>query len=207
VQEYVDDPARSDGKAVGEPIDAELSCPPDPTLIAAMQVIEQVWTASGLVNVNMTNYDQQTHINYALGLENGFVGSHGAHCWRWSDDDDPSTNLDAEFAPPTEGVAEAAGIPGVVSPINFSNFFSGTIFQNLVAATQTDVFEERYALYEAVMLELAEQVPVWYSGHTATALIVDPSVQGLASWVLPDGALGDGLPGAVGNWAQAWLAS
>ena len=94
-----------------------------------------------------------------------------------------------------------------MSPINFSNFFSGTIFQNLVAATQTNVFEERYALYEAVMLELADQVPIWYSGHTATALIVDPSVKGLASWVLPDGTLGDGLPGAVGNWAQAWLAN
>ena len=44
IQEYVDDPARSDGKAPGEKIDVELSCPPDPTLIAAMQVAEQVWT-------------------------------------------------------------------------------------------------------------------------------------------------------------------
>ena len=44
VSEYVNDPERSDGKAVGEKIDVELSCPPDPTLIAAMQVIEQVWS-------------------------------------------------------------------------------------------------------------------------------------------------------------------
>ncbi|MEZ5251578.1 MAG: hypothetical protein R2713_20910 [Ilumatobacteraceae bacterium] len=43
IQAYIDDPAlRSDGKAPGELIDVELSCPPDPTLIAAMQVIEQV---------------------------------------------------------------------------------------------------------------------------------------------------------------------
>ncbi|MBT5141026.1 MAG: ABC transporter substrate-binding protein [Acidimicrobiaceae bacterium] len=206
LQEYIDDPDRSDGKAVGELIDAELSCPPDPTLIAAMQVIEQVWTASGLVNTTMTNYDQQTHIGYALGSpDDGFVGSHTTHCWRWADDNDPSTFLNPAFAPPTAAIAEAAGVPGVVSPYNFANYFSGSMFTNLIAATKTDVFEERYALYEAVMMELAEQVPVWYSGHTATALIVDSSIQGLASWILPDGTLGQGLPNAEGRWSQAWL--
>ena len=54
VQEYVDDPERSDGKSVGDSIDVELSCPPDPTLIAAMQVIEAVWSSTGLVNVTLT---------------------------------------------------------------------------------------------------------------------------------------------------------
>ena len=206
ITEYVNDPERSDGKAVGESIDAELSCPPDPTLIAAMQVIEQVWTQSGLVNVELTNYDQQTHIGYALGSDNGFVGNHTTHCWRWSSDDDPSIPLGQGFAPPTAEIAAAAGLEGVVSPFNFSNYFSGDMFQNIVAATRTDVFEERYALYEAVMLELAEQVPVWYSGHTATALIVDSSLDGLASWELPSGSLGAGLPNAEGRWGQAWIA-
>ncbi len=205
LQEYIDDPERSDGKAAGEPIDAELSCPPDPTLIAAMQVIEQTWTASGLVNVNLTNYDQQTHIGYALGGENGFLGSHTTHCWRWGSDDDPSIPLNQGFAPPTAEIAEAAGMPGVVSPLNFHNYFSGEMFTNLVTALRTDNFDERYALYEAVMMEIAEQVPVWYSGHTATALIVDSSVTGLASWVTPDGALGAGMPSAEGRWHQAHL--
>ncbi|MDH3293230.1 MAG: ABC transporter substrate-binding protein, partial [Acidimicrobiia bacterium] len=76
LQEYIDDPARSDGKAVGEPIDVELSCPPDPSLIAAMAVSEQLWTTSGLVNVELTNFDQQTHINTALGTPPDFVGEH-----------------------------------------------------------------------------------------------------------------------------------
>jgi len=204
---YVNDPDRSDGKAVGEPIDAELSCPPDPTLIAAMQVIEQVWTESGLVNVELTNYDQQTHIGYALGADNGFVGSHTTHCWRWGSESDPSLVLDAAFAPPTGEIAAAAGLDGIVSPLNFHNYFSGTIFGNLAAATQTDVFEERYALYEAVMLEIAEQVPVWYSGHTATALVAHSSIQGLNSWTLPDGSLGIGHPAAEGRWGQAWVAA
>lgn len=203
--EYVNDPARSDGKAVGEPIEAELSCPPDPTLIAAMQVIEQVWTESGLVDVTLTNYDQQTHIGYALGADNGFIGSHTTHCWRFSSEDDPSLILDAQFAPPTAEVAAANGLDGIVSPLNFANYFSLEMFGNLQAATQTDDFAERFAYYEAVMMEIAEQVPVWYSGHTATALITSNAVQGLNSWELPDGTLGNGHPAAEGRWAQAWL--
>jgi len=205
LQEYVDDPSRSDGKAVGEPIDAELSCPPDPTLIAAMQVIEQTFTASGLINVELTNYDQQTHIGYALGSDNGFVGSHGAHCWRFSADEDPSTQLNSGFAPPTAEIAEAAGIPGVVSPLNFANYFDGEVFTNLVAATRTDNFDERYAIYESVMIKIAEDVPIWYSGHTATALIADANVKGVNAWQLPNGSLGAGHPSAEGRWAQAWL--
>ena len=206
--EYVNDPERSDGKAVGEPIDAELSCPPDPTLIAAMQVLEQTWSASELVNVELTNYDQQTHIDYALGADNGFVGNHTTHCWRVSADNDPSTFLNAALAPPTAEVATAAGLDpaSAVSPLNWSNYFDGDVFANLVAATQTDDFDTRYGLYEEVMLQLAEDVPIWFSGHTATAFITDDSIMGLNSWTLPNGSLGVGLPNVEGRWHSAWIA-
>ncbi len=205
LQEYIDDPERSDGKAPGEPIDVELSCPPDPTLIAAMQVIEQTWSATGNVNVNLTNYDQQTHINYALGAENGFVGEHGAHCWRWSDDNDPSVGINPFLAPPTPEIAEAAGIPDIVSPLNFSNWFNAEAFGAAVAATQTDNFEERYALYEQIQLAIAEEVPIWYSGHTATMIGTVSNMQGLNGWHLPNGTVGIGFTNAEGRWAEVWL--
>ena len=134
-----------------------------------MQVLEQTWSGSELVNVELTNYDQQTHIDYALGSDNGFVGSHTTHCWRVATDEDPSTFLNAALAPPTAEIAEAAGVPAP-SPLNWSNYFNADVFANLIAAIQTDDFDERYALYEAVMLQLAEDVPIWFSGHTATAL-------------------------------------
>ncbi|MEM9467003.1 MAG: ABC transporter substrate-binding protein [Actinomycetota bacterium] len=206
LQEYIDDPERSDGKAVGEPIDTELPCPPDPTLIAYQQVLEQTWSASGLINVELTNYDQQTHIDYALGADNGFVGNHTTHCWRFGTDEDPSTFLNGAFAPPTAEIAEAAGLEGVVSPINWSNYFDGEMFGDLVAAIRTTDFDERHALYEAVMTKLNEDAVFWYAGHTATALIVDSSIKGLNSWSLPSGTLGVGHPNAEGRWAQAWIA-
>ena len=203
--EYVNDPERSDGKAAGDPIFAELSCPPDPTLIAAMQVIEQVWSSTGLVELELTQYDQQTHIGYALGADNGFIGAHTTHCWRVANDEDPSTFLNQALAPPTAEVAAANGLDGIVSPLNWSNYFDAEVFGWLVAATRTNDFDERYALYEQVMIRLAEDVPIWFSGHTATAFITDSDVQGLNSWELPDGTLGSGLPNVEGRWGQVWL--
>ncbi len=207
LQEYVDDPARSDGKAAGEKIDVELSCPPDPTLIAAMQVIEEVWTGSELVNVTLTNFDQQTHINNALGAPPDFSGTHQAHCWRWSSDDDPSLGINPFLAPPNPTVAEAFGIPDVVSPANFPNWVSPEAFGAAVEATKTDVFEERFALYESIMLKIAEEVPIWYSGHTATAFAMEPNVEGLIGWHLPDGELGAGIPAVEGRWHEVFLTS
>jgi peptide/nickel transport system substrate-binding protein len=203
--EYVNDPERSDGKGAGEPIDVELSCPPDPTLIAAMQVLEQTWSGSGLVNVNLTNFDQQTHINNALGADNGFVGSHQAHCWRWSDDNDPSISINPFLAPPTEEIAAEAGLPGVVSPLNFPNWWSPESFEAAQAALRTDDFDERFALYESIMMNLAEEVPIWYSGYTATAIGTAPNVEGFNSWHVPSGDLGIGLPAAEGRYHEVFL--
>ncbi len=205
LQEYVDDAERSDGKAAGEPIDVELSCPPDPTLIAAMQVLEQVWTGSELANVTLTNFDQQTHINNALGADNGFIGIHQAHCWRWSAEDDPSISLNPFLAPPTAEIAEAAGIPGVVSPSNFANWFDAEAFTAANEAIATDDFETRKALYETINLRLAAEVPIWYSGSTATAIGTSPDVRGLTSWTLPNGDLGIGFVAGEGRWTQVYM--
>ena len=193
LQEYLDDPARSDGKAAGEKIDVDLSCPPDPTLIAAMQVIEQVWTASEQVNVTLSQLDQATHINTALGAPPDFTGTHQAHCWRWSGEGDPSTSLNTGFAPPE------------LSPVNFPNYFDAELFGYLQEAITTVDFEERKALYEKVNLIIARDTPIWYSGGTAALLATLPNVQGLNGWTLPDGTVGIGFPSSEGRYVEVWL--
>lgn len=199
VQEYVDDPARSDGKSPGDKIAVDLTCPPDPSLLAAMQVIEQLWTASELVEVNLQNFDQQTHIGMAV------QDQHGAHCWRFRDDNDPATYVTAQLLPPTPEIAEAAGMPGVVSPVNWANFFDGEALQAGIGAIQTDDLEARKAAYSRVAEIFNEQSAIWFSGHTATLIAVDPSVQGLNSWHLPSGNLGVGHPNAEGHWSEVWI--
>jgi peptide/nickel transport system substrate-binding protein len=187
IQEYIDDPARSDGKAPGEPIDVELSCPPDPTLIAAMQVLEQVWAGSGVVNVTLSQYDQATHITRAVNDE------HRAHCWRWSSNQDPSLAIDPFVAPPEESVS------------NFPNLFNEESYELAQQATQTDDVEERKELYKEIMLNIAEDQQIWYSGFTATLVATDPSVQGINGWLMPDGTLGNGFPNAVVNFVEVWI--
>ena len=203
LQEYIDDPERSDGKAPGENIEVELSCPPDPTLIAAMQVLEQLWTQSGLVNVELTNFDQQTHINNALGAAPDFNGVHQAHCWRWSSDQDPSTELNRQFLPYNAETAAEFGLEAWTAT-NYPNYFDEEILGWLNEAIQTDDFETRRGLYEQVMIRIAEDAPIWYSGHTATMIAAAPYVQGINGWHLPDGDLGYGFPAAEGRWHEVW---
>lgn len=199
LQAYIDDPERSDGKGAGEKIDVELSCPPDPSLTAAMQVLDQVWTSSELINVSLTSFDQQTHINNALS------DTHAAHCWRFSDDNDPSTTVSSATAPPTEEIAAANGLDGIVSPVNFPNYFKLEDFQAAQAAVATDDFDERFALYESIMLDWAENAVMWYSGHTATMIASDASVEGVAGWHLPSGELGIGMQGAEARWVEVFV--
>ena len=195
LQEYIDDPARSDGKAVGENIDVELGCVGgEPTLVAAMSVLDQLWTSTGLVNVDVVMVaDQQTHINVALGAANAFIGEHGAHCWRWGDEQDPSLALGSAYGDP------------VANPLNFSNFDSPEARAILAEALIVGDFEARKALYEQVSMIGATEVPMWFSGHTATLIAVAEGTIGLDGWVLPDGQLGNGHPSAIGRWGQVWL--
>ena len=74
-------------------------------------------------------------------------------------------------------------------------------------ASATTDFDERYALYEKVNLRIARDVPIWYSGATATAIATDTNIHGVDAWFTPDGSLGIGLPSAEGRWHQTYVAA
>lgn len=199
LQEYIDDPERSDGKAPGELIDVQLACPPDPTLVAAMQVIQQVWAGSGLVNVELVSFDQAAHINAALSDQ------HQAHCWRFASQSDPSAFLNPFLAPPTEEIAAAAGIPGVVSPANAANWWDPEAYEWAVAASATDDTEVRKDLFSRIMVRMNEQAPVWYSGHTPSMVATEPNIRGIDTWTFPDGSRGNGTPSAEVRFQEVYL--
>jgi len=188
LQEYVDDPARSDGKAPGDKMDVELSCPPDPTLIAAMQVAEQVWTGSELVNVTLTQFDQATHINNAIS------DVHNAHCWRWGTENDPSVAVNPFVAPKAESIG------------NFTNFDDAEMQAWAAEASATDDFETRKGLYSQIMTKINNEGLTWYSGGTAVMIAHTPGIEGFNTWTLPDGQLGAGIaPEAQTRWYQVFI--
>lgn len=188
LQEYIDDPARSDAKAPGEKIDVELSCPPDPTLIAAMQVIEQVWAGSEQVNVTLTQFDQSTHINNAFTED-----SHKAHCWRWGNEGDPSDAVNPFVADPA------------TSPANLPNFNDPELQGWAAEAGATADFETRKELYSKIMVKINELSLTWYSGGTANMVAIEAGIKGVNSWTLPSGELGSGIPDAQVRWQEVFI--
>ncbi|TYP90509.1 ABC transporter substrate-binding protein [Blastococcus xanthinilyticus] len=199
LQEYIDDPERSDGKAAGEPVTVQYNCQPDPSLTELAQAYQAFWSNIG-VEVAVNSVDQATHIGNAVGSpasDPAFAGDYLANCWRTSAEGDPFNILKNEFGP----------VP--LQPLNFTNYTSETLDEQLaVLATTTDE-EARRAAVEEIGLELAENVPVLWVSSTVAAFGVDPAVQNLSDWQLPGGADGVGLglfQGGSTMWGQVWLA-
>ncbi len=192
LKEYVDDPARSDGKPAGSNIAVTLSCPPDPTLIAAMQVVSEGWKATGLVDVELTQFDQATHIN------NGIQDNTFAHCWRWGGEGDPQAGVAGFLADPAKAVG------------NFTNWEGESAAVAIAAMEEAGKTIDpaiRKAAYETIMIEINTNAVTWYSGHTATAFITQPNIKGLTSWTLPSGVKGVGFPGGEGRIWGVWVAA
>ncbi len=193
LSEYVNDPERSDGKAVGESIDVEFACPPDPSLIKLSQAYKQSWEATGLANVELVQFDQATHIGRVVGAPPDFLGEFGVSCWRSGDDTDPSISVAPGAAPPD------------LSPLNFTNLFIPEAFGLLVAGQSTLVLEERQAAYAAFSLQMADEMPLVYTGYTATALATLKNVKNVNGWHTPDGDVGRGHPNAEGRYQEVWI--
>ena len=93
----------------------------------------------------------------------------------------------------------------MVSPLNFPNYWNPDAFAAAQAAIKTDDFESRKALYEKINMDIARDVPIWFSGHTATMIATDANVEGLNGWHVPSGDLGVGFPSAEGRWVEVYL--
>ena len=198
LQAYIDDPARSDGKAPGSPIAVQFNCPPDPSLIELSQAYQAFWGQVG-VETTLVQIEQAPHIANAIGGPDSdppFKGDYMINCWRMGADEDPYTTLSNAFGPVAAG------------PLNFTNYVSDTVTANIeILRTSTD-FDERYAAVEAIMLEFTEQVPNMWTGGTATALYAQNNVRNLAGWTIPgDGEpiLGSGVLNSEIYWAEVWL--
>lgn len=186
LQEYVDDPDRSDGKSPGDRIELQFNCPPDPSLIQLSQAYKEFWEATGLVTVTLNQFEQAAHIQNALTDE--FM----INCWRVGSDADPASFLNPAFAPPDQ------------SPVNFTNYDNQELRDLLEQAKATADVEERKQLYSDAMVILAEDVPNIYTGYTAMVLATKPVVQNLDGWHVPSGELGEGVAEAIGRYHEVF---
>lgn len=199
LDEYINDPQRSDGKPVGDPVTVEYNCQPDPSLTELAQAYQAFWSNVG-VDVTTNAVDQATHIGNAVGSpasDPPFAGDYVINCWRSGNQGDPYNLLKTEFGPVE------------LQPLNFTNYTSDVLTEQLgVLATTTDE-QARQQAVEQIGLDLAENVPILWTSSTVALFGVDPTVQNLSNWQLPGGSEGVGLglfQGGTTMWGQVWLA-
>ena len=185
LDEYVQDPDRSDGKAVGEPISIRFDCPPDPSLIELSQLYQAQWNAVG-VEVDLNQVEQATHVSQAM------AGDYDAKCWRVGSQDDPYAVFSDAF--------------GEGSPLNFTRFHDERIDEAVEVLRTTAAADARKAAVEQISLVLAEEVPNTFTAGTLTLLASRSAVKNLDGWTFPDGSEGEGVPGATTMWGHVWLA-
>jgi peptide/nickel transport system substrate-binding protein len=184
VKEYKNDPKRSDGKAVGAPVAITFDCPPDPSLVELSQLYQAFWQAAG-IDVNLNQVEQATHISQAL------AGEYQAKCWRVGSQDDPYRVFSDAFG---------------TGPLNFTRFTDPRIDEQLKILQTTTDLPKRKAAVEAISLVLADKVPNTFTAGTLTVLASRSAVKNIDGWTFPDGAKGEGVPGATTMWGNVWLA-
>ena len=195
VEDYVNDPERSDGKPVGAAPTIDYNCPPDPSLIEVSQLVQAQLQVVG-IETTLNQVEQAAHIANAIGSPESdppFKGDYIVNCWRIGDEDDPATTLGNAF--------------GAVSsqPLNFTNFQTPELDALLAELATTNGFKERYAIVEEIGVLINENVPVSFGVGTATVIGTSDKVKNVAGWTFPDGSLGNGHPSSVGRWREVWL--
>ncbi|MEX0740443.1 MAG: ABC transporter substrate-binding protein [Pseudohongiella sp.] len=186
LQDYMNDPQRSDGLNPGDPVSVEMMCLPEQSLIDLAQMYQAFWTAVG-VDVRLRQIEQATQIQSAIS------GDYMITCWRSSNEQDPYTIMTSDFGPPD------------IQPLNYTNFTHPLLDEKIEVLRLEPEFDKRYAAVEDIMMLFTEQVPNTWTGSTPAAVAVQPRVRNIKGWTFPDGTPGDGMPVAQVSWAQVWM--
>ena len=194
IDAYVNDPNRSDGKAVGAPISFTYDCPPDPSLVELSQAYQAFWQQVGL-EVNLHSLEQSAHITQGIGTENDppLRGDYDVQCWRLGASSDPYTTWSHAFGPIDTEV------------LNVSDYTNPEIDAKLEAMRTEGDIDKRKALVEEISLILADEVPNFWTGGTAMAIVATDKVHGLLAADTPDGQPIDAAADAIVRTAKVWI--
>ncbi|HEU5085339.1 MAG TPA: ABC transporter substrate-binding protein [Acidimicrobiales bacterium] len=192
---YINDPERSDGQPVGTPIRFTYDCPPDPSLVELSQAYQAFWQQVGL-EVNLDSKEQSAHITQGIGTENDpfLRADYDVQCWRLGSEADPYSVWNSAFGPVETEV------------LNVSDYTHPDITAKLEEMRLEGDLEARKALVEEISLILAEEVPNFWTGGTATAIVAREGVKGILSPTTPDGQEIDGAANAIIRTPFLWLA-
>ncbi|QGG95203.1 ABC transporter substrate-binding protein [Actinomarinicola tropica] len=180
IEEYMNDPERSDGKAVGERLSVDYQCPPEPSLLQVAQILDSWWEQIG-VDLNMNQVEQPTLITNVVGSADNdppWSGNYGVSCWRTGATGDPYTTLAGYF---TEG-----------NPSNVTNFTDPGITEALERLRTSADFEDRYQANEDINVIANENAVIVWNIATPSTTGWRDDIHGVTGWTMPSGGEGTG---------------
>jgi peptide/nickel transport system substrate-binding protein len=193
--DYVNDPERSDGKAVGEKPDFQFECLADPALLEVAQLAGMEAQAVGF-DVELKNVEQAALVSNLMGnpaQDPPYSGDYMLSCFRLVAAGDPYITFQGAFGPPDEQV------------MNITNYTTPELTKLIDELKTTADFQERYALVEKIGIIINEEVPVVFAAGTPSVIGVRAPVKNVAGWTAGDGAQGGGVFNGITHWGEVWL--
>lgn len=186
LEEYRNDPDRSDGRSPGDPVTLDHNILPDPSVVEMGLGYKSMWEAVGFEHV-------MNQVEVAVILDTQASGDFMINTSRFGNQDDPCTTMRNTFGEPSE------------TPTNFSRFHTPELGESIQQLCENQDFDVRYEAVENIMTILAENIPHTWTGNTPTTVGAQAGLMNVAGWAFPDGTLGDGHPMTVVQWGQVWL--
>ena len=192
LEDFINDPTRSDGKAVGEPIEFQFNNTNDPFNVETNQLIESMWIDAfgDLVDITITPIEQGSYVSLAV------VGDYQFQGWRQHGGADHDTQL--RFW--TSSTNAPIGTP----TFNFGRFHDPDL-DALAELSRTTIDQgERIKVFEDMNRLFGERIYIMPTTWTLWGIIAHPSVQDIAPLPLPDG--GETFPVIAGSHSvtQTW---
>jgi len=175
LEDYVNDPERSDGKEVGEPISFNFNNTNDPFNVETNQLIVSMWDEAfgDLVDITVTPIEQGVYVSEAV------VGNYQVQGWRQHGGADHDTQLRFWV---TDTVAPV-GTP----TFNFGRFHDPDLDALADASRTTIDPDERKAIFEDMNRLFGERVYFLMTNYTLWGIIAAPYVQDIAPLTTVEG--------------------
>ncbi len=189
--EYINDPARSDGRAVGEPVSFVYDCTTEPVNLDTAQLFQQEWSDIGM-DVEIRTTEQAAYITKVVGTESEplFQGDFQIGCWADGNEEDPLQIFRTRY--------------GANEVLNWTNYNTPEIDAQIEILRGIDPDARKAAAAEISRITAEAMTVDWWSSGSNLVLAV-PELRGLETYTFPDGEVGTRRSGGRVWWHEVWL--
>lgn len=184
VQEYIDDPNRSDGKAPGSPITFRYMYTNTPSLATQAQYLQSRWGEAGAEVTLIAN-------EMAQSIQNVLKGDFEMVFWRPGLSVSPLSTIRGEYMNPDD-------------LSNYANWTDPRIHEAEAELSTAKSFDDEYVAVEKFLTAVADQVVFIMVASNNEFFATSPDVFGIDSWKTPDGVLGYGARSGATFWGQVY---